>query len=194
MPRRQYSPHTPCLADNDSAAHPKNGFYIADCVEFMHAFADNTVDLTITSPPYDNLRNYHGYCFDYKAVADELYRITKHGGVVVWVVGDKISGGRTLTSFEHGLYFRDIGFLMHDVMIYQKKNTPFMRSNAYTNCYEFMFVLSKGKPAVFNPLKEQTKRHGEEMLVHNKKADGVNRKVRGVLNGKKPKRTFGNTR
>lgn len=165
----------------------QRGFYIADCVEFMRTLGDNAIDLTITSPPYDNLRNYNGYRFDFRAVADGLYRITKHGGVVVWVVGDKINGGRTLTSFEQGLYFRDIGFLMHDVMIYQKKNTPFMRSNAYTNCYEYMFVLSKGKPSVFNPIKEPTKRHGEEMLVCNKKADGVNRKVRGTLKREKTK-------
>ena len=66
---------------------------------------------------------------------------------------------------------------MHDVMIYQKKNTPFMRSNAYTNCYEFMFILSKGKPNTFNPLKTETARHGPEMLVYNKKSDGVNKKV-----------------
>lgn len=148
---------------------------------------DGVVDLTVTSPPYDDLRDYHGYRFDFAAVAAELFRITKPGGVVVWVVGDKISGGRTLTSFEQGLHFRDIGFAMHDVMIYQKKNTPFMRSNAYTNCYEFMFVLSKGKPAVFNPLKEQTQRQGEEMLVFNKKADGINRKTRGKLNAEKTK-------
>ena len=66
---------------------------------------------------------------------------------------------------------------MHDVMIYEKKNTPFMRSNAYTNCYEFMFVLSRGKPNTFNPLKVETVRHGMEMLTHNKGADGVNKKV-----------------
>ena len=76
---------------------------------------------------------------------------------------------------------------MHDVMIYQKKNTPFMRSNAYTNCYEFMFILSKGSPAVFNPIKEKTVRHGEEMVVCNKKADGVNNKVKATLRKEKTK-------
>ena len=163
----------------------ERGFHAADCMEFMRGMSDDLVDLTVTSPPYDNLRDYKGYRFDFRPIADELYRITKPGGVVVWVVGDRINGGRTLTSFEQGLYFRDIGFAMHDVMIYQKRNTPFMRSNAYTNCHEFMFVLSKGRPSVFNPLKEKTARHGEEMLVFNKKADGVNRKVLGVLKKEK---------
>ncbi|WP_238374892.1 DNA methyltransferase, partial [Helicobacter heilmannii] len=85
----------------------------------------------------------------------------KKGGVAVWVVGDKIkNGNKSLTSFRHALYFQEIGFNVHDVMIYAKKNTPFMRSNAYTNSYEYMFVFSKGKPKTFNPLKEATARHG----------------------------------
>ena len=153
----------------------------------MQGMAANTVDLTVTLPPYDNLRDYKGYKFDFETIAGELYRITKKGGVVVWVVSDKISGGRSLTSFEQGVFFRSVGFNMHDVMIYQKKNTPFMRSNAYTNCYEFMFILSKGSPAVFNPIKEKTVRHGEEMVVCNKKADGVNNKVKATLRKEKTK-------
>ena len=155
----------------------KDGFFVADCVEFMHGMDEGIVDLTVTSPPYDNLRHYEGYSFDFENIVKHLYKVTKHGGIVVWVVGDKINSGRTLTSFRQGLFFQEIGFQMHDVMIYQKKNTPFMRSNAYTNCYEFMFVLSKGKPNTFNPLKTKTARHGPEMLVHNKGPDGVNKKV-----------------
>ena len=155
----------------------KEGFFVANCVEFMSSMDEGIIDLTVTSPPYDNLRDYKGYSFDFENIARQLYRVTKPGGIVVWVVGDKINGGRTLTSFRQGIFFQEIGFQMHDVMIYQKKNTPFMRSNAYTNCYEFMFVLSKGKPNTFNPLMTKTVRHGEEMLVYNKKADGVNKKV-----------------
>ena len=155
----------------------EEGFFVDDCVAFMSRMDEKSIDLTVTSPPYDNLRNYKGYSFDFENIAKHLYRVTKEGGVVVWVVGDKINGGRTLTSFRQGLFFQDMGFLMHDVMIYQKKNTPFMRSNAYTNCYEFMFVLSRGKPNTFNPLKVETVRHGMEMLTHNKGADGVNKKV-----------------
>lgn len=155
----------------------KEGFFVANCVDFMFGMDEDIIDLTVTSPPYDDLRNYDGYSFDFENIARQLYRVTKTGGVVVWVIGDKINGGKSLSSFRQGIFFQEIGFQMHDVMIYQKKNTPFMRSNAYTNCYEFMFVLSKGKPNTFNPLKTQTARHGPEMLVHNKGPDGVNKKV-----------------
>ena len=155
----------------------KDGFFVADCVEFMSRMDEEVVDLTVTSPPYDNLRDYRGYSFDFENIARQLYRVTKQGGIVIWVVGDKIKKGRSLTSFRQGLFFQEIGFQMHDVMIYQKKNTPFMRSNAYTNCYEFMFVLSKGRPNTFNPLKVETARHGPEMLVYNKKSDGINKKT-----------------
>ena len=145
----------------------------------------DTVDLILTSPPYDNLRNYLGYLFDFEEMARQLYRVLKKGGVLVWVVGDKIKNGRSLTSFKQGLIFQGLGFQMHDVMIYKKKNTPFMRSNAYTNCYEFMFVLSKGTPKTFRPLQENTVRSGYEMLPHNKGADAVNKKIRAKLKKKK---------
>ena len=166
---------------------PRLGLYVADCVKFMQKMSANSVDLTVTSPPYDNLRDYQGYSFNFENIAKCLYRITKEGGVLVWVVGDRVNGGRSLTSFEQGLFFKHIGFSVHDVMIYQKKNTPFMRSNGYTNCYEFMFVLSKGKPNTFNPLKEKTVRNGFELLPHNKKADGVNKKVLKELKKEKTK-------
>lgn len=165
-----------------------NTIICGDCIEIMKGLEENCIDLTVTSPPYDDLRNYNGYTFDCEAIASELFRITKSGGVVVWVVGDKIiKGNKTLTSFKQALTFQKIGFNVHDVMIYKKKNTPFMRSNAYTNCYEYMFVFSKGAPKTFNPLKEKTVRNGEEMLVHNKGADGINKKILGRLNTQKTK-------
>lgn len=163
-----------------------NHIYNIDCLVGMKKLPENCIDLVVTSPPYDDLRNYKGYHFDFDNIAVELLRIIKKGGIVVWVVGDKISNGdKTLTSFKHAIYFQKIGFNVHDVMIYRKKNTPFMRSNAYTNCYEFMFILSKGKPNTFNPLKTKTARQGLERLVHNKKADGVNKKVLGELKAEK---------
>ncbi|MGB0356620.1 MAG: DNA-methyltransferase [Cytophagales bacterium] len=164
-----------------------NELFVEDCVAFMSKMEENFVDLTVTSPPYDDLRTYNGYVFAFEEIAKQLYRVTKDGGVIVWVVGDKINGGRSLTSFKQALFFKEIGFKMHDVMIYQKKNTPFMRSNAYTNCYEYMFVLSKGKPKTFNPLKTKTIRNGYEMLTHNKLPDGVNKKVRKELKKEKTK-------
>ncbi|MCY4466690.1 MAG: site-specific DNA-methyltransferase [Chloroflexi bacterium] len=151
----------------------------------MRSWDEGIINLTVTSPPYDELRDYNGYSFPFEDIAQELYRVTASGGVVVWVVGDRIRGGRSLTSFRQALFFQEIGFSAHDVMIYQKKNTPFMRSNAYTNAYEFMFVLSKGKPAAFNPLKVPTARHGMELLTHNKLPDGINKKKRGELKKEK---------
>jgi DNA modification methylase len=163
-----------------------NKNYNESNLETMAKMPDCFVDLTVTSPPYDGLRTYNGYSFPFEDIAKELYRITKKGGIVVWVVGDKIkNGNKSLTSFRQSLFFQEIGFNVHDVMIYRKKNTPFMRSNAYTNCYEFMFVFSKGKPNTFNPLKTKTVRSGKEKLVANKKADGINKKVEGVLNEEK---------
>ncbi len=156
-----------------------------DCVERMRKLADASAQLVVTSPPYDELRDYNGYSFPFEDIAQELYRVTADGGVVVWVVGDRIRGGRSLTSFRQALTFQQIGFSAHDIMIYQKKNTPFMRSNAYTNAYEFMFVLSKGKPATFNPLKVPTARHGMELLTHNKLPDGINKKKLGELKKEK---------
>lgn len=167
-----------------------DNIYRSDCVEFMKSLDDNSIDLTVTSPPYDELRNYKGYSFDFENIAKQLFRVTKRGGVVVWVVGDKIKkGNKSLTSFRQALYFQQVGFNVHDVMIYKKKNTPFMRTNGYTNCFEFMFVLSKGSPKTFNPLKVKTVRQGKEMLPFNKGADGVNRKILGEL---KPEKTMTN--
>jgi site-specific DNA-methyltransferase (adenine-specific) len=162
-----------------------NSLACGDAAEIMRRMPEGCIDLAVTSPPYDDLRDYNGYSFDFARMAEGLHRVVKPGGVVVWVVGDRIDGGRSLTSFRQGLAFQELGFTMHDVMIYGKKNTPFMRSNAYTNAYEFMFVLAKGKPKTFNPLKEKTVRSGHEMLVHNKGADAVNRKVLKELKGEK---------
>ncbi len=165
-----------------------NKIYCSDCIAFMKNIPENFIDLTVTSPPYDNLRDYNGYSFDCEEIAKQLYRITKDGGVVVWVVGDRIvKGNKTLTSFKQALLFQQVGFNVHDTMIYKKKNTPFMRSNAYTNCFEFMFVFSKGSPKTFNPIRVKTVRSGEEMLVCNKKADGINKKVLGKLKEEKTK-------
>ncbi|MBI3305764.1 site-specific DNA-methyltransferase [Candidatus Nomurabacteria bacterium] len=169
---------------------PINKIICGDAVKVMEKMPDNSIDLTVTSPPYDELRDYKGYSFDFENIAKQLFRVTKKGGIVVWVVGDKIKkGNKTLTSFKQALYFQQVGFNVHDVMIYRKKNTPFMRSNAYTNCFEFMFVLSKDSPKTFNPLKVKTVRQGKEMLPFNKGADGVNKKIMGEL---KPEKTMTN--
>lgn len=129
------------------------------CLMTMLGIYDNEIDLTVTSPPYDNLRTYEDevqWDFDiFKAVANELYRITADGGVVVWIVGDAtINGSETGTSFRQALYFMEIGFSLHDTMIYQKTNpAPSGSKNRYYSAFEYMFVLSKGKPKTFNELR-----------------------------------------
>ena len=136
----------------------------------MKMIEDNTIDLTVTSPPYDDLRKYKGFSFDFENVAKELYRTTKDGGIVVWVVGDAtIKGSETGTSFRQALYFMDCGFNLHDTMIYKKKNPIPQNHNRYEQCFEYMFVLSKGKPSTFNPIKEPTKNFGKSFQWGNRK-------------------------
>lgn len=135
--------------------------FLGNCLDTMRQMNDECIDLTVTSPPYDNLRKYNGYCFDFESMAKELCRITKDGGIVVWVVGDAtVKGSETGTSFRQALYFINCGFNLHDTMIYKKKNPIPQNHNRYEQCFEYMFVLSKGKPSVFNPLKEPTKTSG----------------------------------
>lgn len=131
-----------------------NKIYCESNLDTMKRMPDAFIDLTVTSPPYDNLRVYNGFSFDFEAVAKELYRVTKQGGVVVWVVGDAtINGSESGTSFKQALYFKEIGFNLHDTMIYYKNVCP-LNQNRYEPAFEYMFVLSKGKPNTFNPMKE----------------------------------------
>ena len=142
-----------------------NQFYIGEAVNFMKEnIPDNFVDLTVTSPPYDNLRTYKGFVFDYQSMFKELYRITKPGGVVVWVVGDAtINGSETGTSFRHALYAKEIGFNLHDTMIWEKKDPiPQVKQKRYWNCFEYMFILSKGQPKIFNGIMVPAKTAGKK--------------------------------
>ena len=154
----------------------RNMFHVGDAVKVLRRFNESAIDLTVTSPPYEDLRDYKGYQFDALKMLSAIHRVTKPGGVCVWVVGEKINGSRSLSSFNHAFIGKEAGFDVHDVMIYQKKNTPFMRSNAYTNCYELMIVFTKGKPKTFNPLMTPTVRNGWETAVHNKGSDAINNK------------------
>ena len=123
-----------------------------DCVEGLALLKPNSIDLTVTSPPYDNLRTYNGYCFDFESVAKELYRVTKLGGVVVWNVNDStIKGSETGNSFRQALYFKELGFNLHDTMIWIKDGGGAVGSNkCYTQNFEYMFVFSKGAPKTIN--------------------------------------------
>lgn len=135
-----------------------NKIYNESNCETMSRMPDNFIDLTVTSPPYDNLRLYEGYEWDFERVAQELFRVTKPGGVVVWVVNDAtIEGSETLTSFKQAIYFREnCGFNLHDTMIYRKQFYLPLTHNRYEQEFEYMFVFSKGKPKTFNPIKIAT--------------------------------------
>ena len=131
--------------------------YTGGCVEVMREhLQDNSIQLTVTSPPYDNLRTYKGFSWDFEATAKELFRVTKQGGVVVWVVADAtVNGSETGTSFRQALYFKECGFKLHDTMIYQKAGTGACGSNyAYWSSWEYMFIFSKGRPHALNLLED----------------------------------------
>lgn len=128
-----------------------------DCLEGMKKLLlSNSIDLTVTSPPYGKLRAYGGYKFDFKPIAQQLYRVTKPRGVVVWVVGDEtIDGSESGMSFRQALYFKEIGFNLHDTMFYEKAGFSNPSNNRYHQVIEYMFVLSKGKIKTFNPIRDR---------------------------------------
>lgn len=167
-----------------------NKIYNEDCLEGMKKLGDEVIDLTITSPPYDNLRKYNGYSFDFENTAKELYRVTKKGGVVVWVVSDStVKGSETGTSFKQALYFKEIGFNLHDTMIFAKNNPVPLTHNRYEQQFEYMFVFSKGKPKTFNPIKRLNKNSGKTKTgTHRKnkndleKMSGLGKKVKSESN------------
>lgn len=131
---------------------------LGDCEIVMPSMPFRSVNLVITSPPYDELRNYEGITFDFekfKKVASELYRIIKDGGVLVWIVGDQTKdGSESMTSFKQALYFREIGFKLHDTMIYEKSGFSNPSNNRYHQIFEYMFIFVKGKLKTFNPIKD----------------------------------------
>ena len=149
-----------------------------DCLERMKEIPDGSVDLTVTSPPYDNLRAYNNTLdwgeHVWKPVLQELFRVTKKGGVVVWIVGDAtIKGSETGTSFRQALYAKEIGFNLHDTMIYQKAGTGACGSNlCYLQSFEYMFVFSKNKPLTIRKIAD----HVNKSFGTKCTADRVNKK------------------
>ncbi len=141
-----------------------NKIYNENCLTTMGNMEDNYYDLCVTSPPYDSARNYNGYSFDFESIAKELYRTRKDGGVLVWVINDQTKGGtESGTSFRQCLYFKEIGFNIHDTMIFAKNNPPPLTHNRYDPAFEFMFVLSKRRPKTFNPLLEPSSQSGKKI-------------------------------
>jgi site-specific DNA-methyltransferase (adenine-specific) len=140
----------------------------------LQSFPPDCIDLTVTSPPYDTLRDYHGYTFDFETIAKQLFRVTKAGGVVVWVVADEtIDSGETLTSFRQALFLQSVGFNI-ETMIYRKTSYPRTGSLLfYQNAFEYMFIAVKGSPKTFNPIADKKNRYaGYGSSGSKREADG----------------------
>lgn len=130
-----------------------------DCLDGLATLSNDSIDLVITSPPYDNLRKYKGFTFDFEAVAKELYRVLKPGGVIVWIVSDSvIKGSETGSSFKQALYFKEIGLNLYDTMIWLKPSPQAPTEGRYYDVFEYMFILSKGKPKTLNLLEDRKNR------------------------------------
>ena len=129
-----------------------------NCIDTMKMMNDDFVDLVVTSPPYDEMREYEGYRLEkFEQIATDLLRVVKSGGVVVWVIGDQtIKGNETGTSFHQALYFKEIGFNLFDTMIYLKPPRGAVGNNkTYWQSFEYMFVFSKGQPKTINLIKDR---------------------------------------
>ena len=156
---------------------------LGDCLERMKEIPDGSVDLTVTSPPYDNLRTYNNSLewgeHVWKPVLQELFRVTKQGGVVVWVVGDAtIKGSETGTSFKQALYAKEVGFNLHDTMIYSKDCISFPDANRYQSCFEYMFIFSKQSPKTKNLIRDRKNvSFGRKVTGTDRNADGTTRKA-----------------
>ena len=173
----------------------KNKIIQGDCLYVMKNFANGSVDMVLTSPPYDNLRTYKGFIFEFESIAKELYRVTKDGGVVVWVVNDAtVSGTETGTSFTQALFFKKIGFNLHDTMILKKRNPiPQIYRRRYSNEFEYMFVFSKGVVKTHNPIMIDCLHAGLELGSTTYKNYSKNEQKRGkIANPVKAQKIKGN--
>jgi len=133
-----------------------NKVHNENCLDTMARMEACSVDLTVTSPPYGKLRKYRGYCFDFESIAKELYIVTKEGGVVVWICQDQcINGSESGDSFRQALFFKECGFRLYDTMIWSKPSPQAPTEGRYYDVFEYMFILSKGKPKALNLLTDR---------------------------------------
>lgn len=140
-----------------------------DCLTWMKTQPDNIIDVVLTSPPYDNIRQYNGYSFDFEATAQQLARLIKLGGAIIWNVADAtIKGSETGTSMRQALYFMSLGLNLHDTMIYLKRNPmpTNARTKRYHQAWEYLFIFSKGTPKTFNPIMTETKFKGTARMKY----------------------------
>jgi len=162
-----------------------NRIICGDNCEVMRTMPSESIDLVVTSPPYDNLRTYGGHPWDFEGVAQELWRLIKPGGVVVWVVNDAtVNGSETGTSFRQALRFMEIGFRLHDTMIYAKDACPFPETNRYYPSFEYMLILSKGRPKTANLIADKANNRAGETGGHSQREkDGTIQAISKRKNG-----------
>lgn len=134
-----------------------NKIYLENCVDTMKKMEENSIDLVVTSPPYDDLRDYNNYSFDFKKVSEGLFKVIKLGGILVWVVADATKNcDESGTSFKQALAFKELGFRLNDTMIYSKRAAPMPSKYKYYSTFEYMFVFSKIEcPKTVNLLKDK---------------------------------------
>lgn len=157
-----------------------------DCVEVMRGFPAESIDLVVTSPPYDNIRKYQTFNFDYNATLEQLYRVIRRGGVVVWITADQtIDGSETGTAFREALYAKEVGFNLHDTMIWNKGNAQYPETTRYYNVFEYMFILSKNKIGTTNLIADKkNKRAGETIHGTQREPDGSIKWQSGRVHGR----------
>ena len=159
-----------------------NKIYNENCLDTMKRIPNEFIDTIITSPPYDKLRDYKTYSFDFEPIAIELYRILKDNGVLCWIVGDStIKGNKSLTSFKQALFFQSIGFSFNDNIIYEKNTNGFNNKHQkrHLQSYEYIFILSKGTIKTFNPILDRENNlniNKKGKIVYNRKSDGSTKK------------------
>ena len=165
-----------------------NQIYCGDNTSLIKEIKSNEIDLTITSPPYDSLRTYDGYSWNYQELIKELYRVTKIGGVVVWIIADAtINGSETGSSFKQALYFIECGFNLHDTMIWKKDTCGMPSKVRYGQSFEYMFIFTKGKLKTFNPIKDRVNKYAGSKIhgtyrdkmgkLHKRSGDWINHTI-----------------
>lgn len=161
---------------------PLDTIILGDNCEVMRMMPSQSIDLVVTSPPYDDLRTYGGHSWDFYGVAWNLKRLLKPGGVIVWIVNDATKdGSETGTSMRQALHFKEIGLNLHDTMIWKKDALRFPESNRYGQIFEYCFVFSMGTPSVFNPIFDRENvSYGRKVSGTTRSADGTMQKMRAM--------------
>lgn len=156
--------------------------YLGDCRDVLPTLPK--VDAVVTSPPYDGMRNYEGSLDQWGEVAwndiiGKLHDAVSDGGAVVWVVGDQVrDGDETGSSFMQALKFKETGFKLFDTMIYEKAQvSPFGNQRGYAQCFEYMFVFTKGTLRTSNILRDRKNiRPGSQSVIaKGADADGLSK-------------------